>query len=427
MWHYACDTGELNCLLICLIEEFDPTLQRLEKRLLLAPDDLGDLLGVLLQAGKCFAQRFDHGWNKLEQHRALHGHCLVGDSQCAAEDAAQHITPPLVARTRPVRQGDGQAADVVGEHAIGDVDGVVELAPIGIGFGVPLDGLEDREPKIGVVVAGFSLEDANHPLEAHASVYVLRRQGRQRPVIAPVELDEHEVPDLDDPGMIAIDEISPRNLGPLFIRSAVVVNLAARSAGSSLPHLPEVVFFVPAGKIGMIDVSDFLPEFLRLGVGGDAIGLVTSEDRRIQPVLFQAPVPGVGEQIPCPLDRLGLEIIAERPVAQHLEKRVVKSVEPDILQIVVLAPGPDALLAVDGPVVVPLAGGEEDILELVHPRVGEEQRGVVVGNNLAGGHEHVVVLFGKVIDELLSDFGGGGGHRGLWGSLGGVQNFRALV
>ena len=175
----------------------------------------------------------------------------------------------------------------------------------------------------------------------------------------------------------------------------------------------------------MIDVSDALPEFFRFGIGRDAIGLVPGEDRRVDPVFLQAP--HVGEQIPRPLDRLGLEIIAERPVAQHLEKRVVKSVEPDILQIVVLAPGPDALLAVDRAVVVPLAGGEEHILELVHPRVGEEQRGVVEGHDLAGGHEHVVVLFGKVVDELLSDFGGGRGHRGLWGSLGGVQNFRALV
>ena len=68
---------------------------------------------------------------------------------------------------------------MVGEHAIGDVDGVVELAAIGIGFGVPLDGLEDREPKIGVVVAGFSLEDADHPLKAHAGIDMLRGQGRQ--------------------------------------------------------------------------------------------------------------------------------------------------------------------------------------------------------------------------------------------------------
>ena len=52
---------------------------------------------------------------------------------------------------------------------------------------------------------------------------------------------------------------------------------------------------------------------------------------------------------------------------------------------------------------LPLA--EEDILELVHPGVGEQQRRVVVRNDRRGGHEGVAVAFGEVVDELPADLG----------------------
>jgi len=43
-----------------------------------------------------------------------------------------------------------------------------------------------------------------------------------------------------------------------------------------------------------------------------------------------------------------LEVIAERPVAQHLEKGVVVRVLAYILEIVVLSTGTDTLLRVEG-------------------------------------------------------------------------------
>ena len=40
------------------------------------------------------------------------------------------------------------------------------------------------------------------------------------------------------------------------------------------------------------------------------------------------------------------ELVVERPVAQHLEERVVVDVLTDVVKVIVLAAGPDALLAV---------------------------------------------------------------------------------
>jgi hypothetical protein len=60
---------------------------------------------------------------------------------------------------------------------------------------------------------------------------------------------------------------------------------------------------------------------------------------------------------------------------------VVAAGEADVFEVVVLAAGADALLRGGGAVVVALLGAEEEVLELVHARVGEEQRGVVVGTS----------------------------------------------
>ena len=66
------------------------------------------------------------------------------------------------------------------------------------------------------------------------------------------------------------------------------------------------------------------------------------------------------------MDRLALEVVAEAPVAEHLEERVVARRPPDLLEVVVLAGDPQAPLVVDGPGVRALLGPGQDILELDH-------------------------------------------------------------
>ena len=51
--------------------------------------------------------------------------------------------------------------------------------------------------------------------------------------------------------------------------------------------------------------------------------------------------------------------------------------EADVLQVVVLTAGAHAFLAGGGAVVIALFQAQEDVLELVHPGIGEKQRGVV--------------------------------------------------
>ena len=128
----------------------------------------------------------------------------------------------------------------------------------------------------------------------------------------------------------------------------------------------------------------------------------------MQARLVEAPDPG--EQLPGPGDRLLLEVIAEGPVAEHLEEGVVIGVVADVVEVVVLSAGADALLRVDDAAVLGRLGAEEVGLELVHAGVGEEQRRVVVRDDRRAGHERVAVLLAKEVDEVLADLGGGSGH-----------------
>ena len=74
-----------------------------------------------------------------------------------------------------------------------------------------------------------------------------------------------------------------------------------------------------------------------------------------------------------------LEVIAERPIAEHLEERVVVGVKSDILEIVMLASGADAFLGVGGTPgdVRATHLSEKNRYELVHASVGEQQVGRV--------------------------------------------------
>ena len=79
-----------------------------------------------------------------------------------------------------------------------------------------------------------------------------------------------------------------------------------------------------------------------------------------------------GQELPGPVDRFLLEVIAEREVAEHLEERVVIRRDADVADVA----GAQALLAGGGRGELERADAEELVLELVHSG-GREQHGLV--------------------------------------------------
>ncbi len=87
------------------------------------------------------------------------------------------------------------------------------------------------------------------------------------------------------------------------------------------------------------------------------------------------------EEFPGPVYRLFLEVVAETPVAKHLEHRVVVGVMSHFFEVVVLSAYPQALLRVCCTRVRGLGIAEENVLELVHAGVGEHQRRVILDHH----------------------------------------------
>ena len=266
-------------------------------------------------------------------------------------------------------------------------DGLLRAVRVGLAAEAR-DGADERREDVRVVVRLLALQHRAHALEAHPRVHALRGQRIERAVALAVVLHEDQVPDLDHLRRPGVD-----HLGRAAVLRVVEMDFAARAAGARLAHFPEIVLLAEAQDVRRVDVRDRAPELGRLVVVGVHRG----------PEAGLRELPYFGEQLPGPGDGLLLVVVAERPVAEHLEERVVVGVAPDLFQVVVLARNADALLRVGHALPGGLARPQKDFLELVHARVREQQRLVGGDDHRRRRHDLVLLRFEKV-EERLADF-----------------------
>mmetsp|Transcript_57753 Transcript_57753/g.137441 ORF Transcript_57753/g.137441 Transcript_57753/m.137441 type:complete len:290 (+) Transcript_57753:2218-3087(+) len=227
---------------------------------------------------------------------------------------------------------------------------------------------------------------------------MLPREHRQRLVLVPEHLDEHDVPDLEHVGVVHVHQV--RRVAPA---DAVIVQLAARAARARVAHLPEVVLHVPLDH--PVCREERQPQVARLLVGRHhaAEVLVALTVGRVEAVRRE--LVHDSEELPRPRDALLLEVGRERPVAEHLEEGVVVDVLAHVVEVVVLAARADALRRVGRALELRERGGRvdhahEDGLELVHARVVEEERGVVERHDAARGVVRVPAIVGDLLLRL---------------------------
>ena len=140
------------------------------------------------------------------------------------------------------------------------------------------------------------------------------------------------------------------------------------------------------------NAGDLLPE---------AFGFVVfAEDGDVELVFGKAVF--FGDQVPGELDGFGFEVVAEGEVAEHFEESVVAAGVADVFEIVVFAAGADAFLGGGGAGVIAGFEALEDLFELVHARVGEEQGGVVGRHERTAAHDAVAAGVEEV-EKTLAD------------------------
>ena len=243
----------------------------------------------------------------------------------------------------------------------------------GEGFHLADEAGED----VRLVVAFLVLENHAQALEAHARVDVLGGKGLQVAVGLALILHEHQVPDFNHIVIVRVHQLAAGNFGNFLVRAQVDVNLAAGTAGAGIAHFPEVVVLVAVEHVvGRQVLEPGLPGF---GVQLGPVFLGALEDGGVQfgPVNFIY----FREQFPGPVDGFLLEVVAEAPVAQHLEHGMVPAVVAHGLQVVVLAAHAEALLGVRCTGELGGAVPEKNVLELVHARIGEHEGGVILDDH----------------------------------------------
>ena len=179
-------------------------------------------------------------------------------------------------------------------------------------------------------------------LEAHAGIDHFLCQRLEAAICLAVVLHEDDIPDLDDLRMIFVDQLASRYFRTFFCRTAVHVYLRARAAGTCIAHLPEVIMLVAVQN--MIGGQMLCPDRSRLVVPRKTFLRRTFKDGCIE--VSGVYLEYIHDILPSEVDRFFLEIVAERPVSEHLEHGVVVGIMAYFLEVVMLAADAQTFLAV---------------------------------------------------------------------------------
>ena len=261
------------------------------------------------------------------------------------------------------------------------------------------DGLDEGLEDVGVIVGRLALQGHAETFEAHAGVDNLGGKFLQAAVGLAVELHEDEVPDLDDLRVVVVHHVPSGHLGFLFLAAEVDVDFGAGSAGTRVAHLPEVIVLVAVND--MVFREELFPIGGRLVIAAQTLLGTTLENGSIE--IGRIYLQDVHQVLPSPRDSLFLEVVAEGPVAQHLEHGVVVRIVPHFFQVVVLTADAQALLRIGHPLPFGRMVSQDNILELVHARVGEHQRGVILNHHRSGGDDMVSLALKETL-KRVSDF-----------------------
>ena len=154
--------------------------------------------------------------------------------------------------------------------------------------------------------------------------------------------------------------------------------LGAGAARPRVAHFPEIVVFVAVDD--MVGGHVLGPIAGSLVVALQSFFLATLEYGNIQVggVQFQH----LGQVFPCHVDGTLFEVVAEAPVAEHLEHGVVVSVVSHLFEVVVLAAHTETFLRIyAGYILARVFRAENDVFPLVHTCVCKHQRGVILDDH----------------------------------------------
>ena len=318
--------------------------ERLSELLLLLRELLTDHIGMREHVRVVLRVRLAVSLSDVGEYGILDAKA-VRFADRAADEAAEHVPGFGVRGLDVFREHEGGRAHVIENDAEGARRYVIRA-------------VSDSRPCLKHGTSGVEHVDLEHvglahggrddALEAAAEVHILLRKLREAAVLVLHELHEHGVRDLDEPAAVAVHMAvrAPRRVvrraeivEDLGIRAswlprrllgrrsgpAPPVLVAVREDALSLFHAALVPGFLGAdGRESRIDalfLKQLLPERDSLVILRDAGRRVAREYRHVEPVRIEPEaLLRIREELKYPRQLLLLEIVAEGPVAEHLEE-----------------------------------------------------------------------------------------------------------
>jgi hypothetical protein len=199
-----------------------------------------------------------------------------------------------------------------------------------------------------------------------------------------LELHEDEIPELEEALAARTARFAVR-LAAAVLLPPIPVHLRVRAARAGAADRPEVLRprqeDDPLGRL-----ADLQPVVVRNLVLAQLELRIPREDADPEARGIELHV--LEDELPCKLNRALLEVLTEREVAEHLEERQMRSVEPDLVDVI----RAEALLHGRQQECRRLLAAEEERHQRLHSRRREQRAAIVGSRSQRGGRAKCVAL-----------------------------------
>ena len=187
-----------------------------------------------------------------------------------------------------------------------------------------IDLRHDRREDLGVIDGGGSRHHADRALDTHAGIHIVAPERLEHAVGVLVVLHEDIIPDLDVLAAVAAGAA----VRAALLLAGVDEHFGIGTAGAGGAGRAPPVVLAREAVDALLGNAKRLPDFDSLFVRGDvaALALYALALEHGNGKLLRREAELGGEKLKAPGDGLLLEIVVERPVAEHLEERKVRGV-----------------------------------------------------------------------------------------------------
>ncbi|CAB4603899.1 unannotated protein [freshwater metagenome] len=276
-------------------------------------------------------------------------------------NATQHIAASFVRREDPIAHKEAHRARMLGEDAQRDV-GTLPCPEARIGDA--LCGFDQWREHVGFKNRIDTLQYTKDAFEAGAGIDVLFRQLGVVTIGVTRKLHEDEIPNFEE-SFVAAGSGPP--IGAIG-RTLIDINLRTRTTRTGRPSR----WAPPIVGIEELDAFGVYANFVAPNIGSFLIAQMAGD-----PEQFWIDTKEIGDHVPGHRDGFMFEVVTEREVAEHFEKRKMPGIAPDLFKIGILAASANTLLNCGGPTERWLLFAEEVGLERHHSSDSEEKIRIV--------------------------------------------------